>query len=135
MLSWGPDPGSLMVSLETAPEWDLEDSWQVSRSAAREFLPILNAITKVRDVTGELKRALGPQAIPDQPTNAATGQGPARKPAARAKANTGRGSKNRTASSAVDKRSTPRGPHGQGQVESLVSGAEASVPQAVEQGG
>lgn len=134
MLSWGPDASSLMIGLTSGPDLDDMETWQISRSAAREVLPIINALAKVIDLTGELKRALGPQAVPSKPKNAATGQVAARKPATRAKANAGRGGKNRAASPAVGQRSVARGPLGQGQAEPLVPGAEASVSQAIEQG-
>lgn len=132
MLSWGPDASSLMVGLASGPDLDDMETWQVSRSAAREVLPIINALAKVIDLTGEMKRALGPQAVPSQPKNAATGQGSARKPATRAKTNAGRGGKNRAPRTVVDQRSATHGPNGKGQATALVPGTEAGVQEAIQ---
>lgn len=135
MLSWGPRPEVLVIGLEVAPDWDIEESWEISRSAAREVLPILNALTKVKDLTGELKRALGPQAVQANAPHAPDDPRPAREPTARQRAYYGRGRKDRPDGPAVVVGPGPHGPSGGGQDEALVRGESADVPQTRESGG
>jgi hypothetical protein len=53
VVSFGRDPGKVVISIETAPDWEIETSRAVSEEALREFWPILRQLTKIRNLTGE----------------------------------------------------------------------------------
>ena len=52
VISYGPHPAKLVVAIETAPDWDIEESFMVTKSALIELEPILRALVKCRDLTG-----------------------------------------------------------------------------------
>jgi hypothetical protein len=129
LISWGPTPGVLMVGIEIAPDWEIEDSWQISADALREMRPILEAVVKVKDLTGEFRR-VEPKTAHEKPARAtasASGEG---LPPAGAKAHRRRGGKDRAADPPVGKRPTAYGPASTGSDEAVDGSAATSLQEA-----
>ncbi len=51
-ISFSRKPGKIVVNIETAPDWDIEQSFTVSVSSLREMWPLLERVIKVKDLTG-----------------------------------------------------------------------------------
>jgi hypothetical protein len=54
VLSFGPREGQVIIAVERAPTWDVEEgeSWVVPVSGLLDFMPVLKAFTRVKDLTG-----------------------------------------------------------------------------------
>ena len=52
VISFGPRIGKVVLGIEVAPSWDIDESFIVSAAAVREMLPLLRGIIKIKDMTG-----------------------------------------------------------------------------------
>ncbi len=52
VIAWGPNQDTLVVGLETAPDWELEFSGQVAGAAVVAMLPLIARLARVKDLTG-----------------------------------------------------------------------------------
>lgn len=54
LVSFGPESGQIIVAIEHAPHWDVAEgeAWVIPVGSFADILPILRALTRVKDMTG-----------------------------------------------------------------------------------
>lgn len=52
LLTYGPTGDTLVVGIETPPDWELEFCVEVSAAAVREMLPVLQRLARIKNMTG-----------------------------------------------------------------------------------
>lgn len=52
VISFGPSPETLVVGIETYPDWDVQESYTVPRQSLRDMLPILKELVRIKNLTG-----------------------------------------------------------------------------------
>jgi len=65
-LSFGPQAGTLMLTLEHGPDWEVGEgeAWLLPGAVLRQIMPILRQIIRVKDQTGGLWQ--GPQLVAEE---------------------------------------------------------------------
>lgn len=133
VIAWGPREGVLMLGLEIAPDWDLTDSWMVNQSAVWDLFDILQAVVKIKDLTGSLKGARHVE--PEKPArshakNPATRSRSTRSEATAPAPNRRRGSTDRATRATVGGGHTTDGPASAGSDASVGGSAAKEVQEA-----